>query len=95
MITRQLPDLRSVLTFLRDAGPYVLLELVMPGGTLVALALFYFRQPARRAGLRRYARRLRRWFEYCGQRLAQFDLYAVACACPARQLATAAIKRFH
>ena len=34
---RQLPDFRSVVTFLRDAGPYFLLDLVLPGGTLIAL----------------------------------------------------------
>jgi hypothetical protein len=32
----------------RQLGPYLMLELVLPGGTLVALALFLFRQRRRR-----------------------------------------------
>lgn len=38
------------------AGPYVLVEIVLPGGTLIALALYLYRRyallPARRPGLR-------------------------------------------
>ena len=43
------PHLRLVATVLRTAGPYLLLELLLPGGTLVALALFLLR---RRAAIR-------------------------------------------
>lgn len=28
----------------RDAGPYLVLEVVLPGGTLVAIALFLYRR---------------------------------------------------
>ena len=28
----------------RDAGPYLILEIVLPGGTLVAIALFLYRR---------------------------------------------------
>jgi len=41
----------------RKMGPYVLLELVLPGGTLFALTLFLYRHPS---AVRRYAGRLRR-----------------------------------
>ena len=34
----------------RRAGPYVLIELLLPGGTLIALALFIYRR-SRREGL--------------------------------------------
>jgi hypothetical protein len=34
---------------LRQLGPYLVLELVLPGGTLVALALFLYRQRQSRA----------------------------------------------
>jgi len=34
----------------RNAGPYVLLELLMPGGTLLALLLFLYQRRAALAG---------------------------------------------
>ena len=42
--------LKTVSEKARSLGPYVLLELFMPGGTLIALALWWVRQnQARRA----------------------------------------------
>ena len=42
--------LKSLVEKGRSLGPYVLLELFMPGGTLIALALWWMRQnQARRA----------------------------------------------
>jgi hypothetical protein len=38
--------LQSVLRGLRAVGPYALLELVMPGGTLIALLLYMYRRRA-------------------------------------------------
>jgi hypothetical protein len=38
--------LQSVLRALRALGPYALLELVMPGGTLLALLLYAYRRRA-------------------------------------------------
>jgi hypothetical protein len=38
-----LGTLQSVLRTLRAFGPYALLELVMPGGTLIALLLYMYR----------------------------------------------------
>ena len=35
--------MRDAQRLLRKAGPYVLLELVMPGGTLLALLLYLYR----------------------------------------------------
>lgn len=35
---------QSVLRALRAFGPYALLELVMPGGTLIALLLYMYRR---------------------------------------------------
>ena len=43
--------LRPALLALRKLGPYALLELVMPGGTILALLLYlYRRRMDRRAG---------------------------------------------
>jgi hypothetical protein len=36
------PHVRSFARLLRSSGPYLLLELLMPGGTLLALLLFYY-----------------------------------------------------
>ena len=38
--------LQSVLRVLRAFGPYMLLELAMPGGTLLALLLYMYRRRA-------------------------------------------------
>jgi hypothetical protein len=38
--------LQSLLRGLRTFGPYALLELVMPGGTLLALLLYVYRRRA-------------------------------------------------
>jgi hypothetical protein len=41
----------------RKLGPYVLLEVLLPGGTLFAFTLFLYRHPA---AARSYAERMRR-----------------------------------
>ncbi len=41
--------LRAAATAPRELGPYALLELVMPGGTLLALLLYLHRRRRRRA----------------------------------------------
>jgi hypothetical protein len=41
--------LRTAAMALRALGPYALLELVMPGGTLLALGLLLYRHRRRRA----------------------------------------------
>ena len=56
MKTYPLQVLSTVAEKSRTLGPYVLLEVLLPGGTLFALALFLYRRPAT---LRRYARKLR------------------------------------
>lgn len=38
-------NLAAMTQQLRNAGPYLLLELLLPGGTLVALLLFLYRNP--------------------------------------------------
>ncbi len=54
----------------RRAGPYLLIELLLPGGTLIALALFVYRRSRRdgvpfgtalRDEIQRTARALRHW----------------------------------
>ena len=42
--------LRTALMALRAIGPYALLELVLPGGTLLALCLYLYRRRRQRAG---------------------------------------------
>jgi hypothetical protein len=49
--------LETVTETSRKLGPYVLLEVLLPGGTLFALMLFVYRHPAR---ARRFARRAHR-----------------------------------
>jgi hypothetical protein len=49
--------LETVAELSRKAGPYVLLELLLPGGTLFAFTLFVYRHPG---AVRSYARRVRR-----------------------------------
>jgi len=41
---------QSLLRALRTFGPYALLELVMPGGTLLALLLYMYRRRAAAVG---------------------------------------------
>jgi hypothetical protein len=38
-------NLATVVRQLKKAGPYLLVELLMPGGTLFALLLFVYRNP--------------------------------------------------
>lgn len=38
-------NLATITQQLRKAGPYLLLELLLPGGTLFALLLFLYRNP--------------------------------------------------
>jgi len=40
--------LKSIGNWIRAAGPYLLIELVMPGGTLLAILLLAFRSSASR-----------------------------------------------
>ena len=49
--------LETVAEMCRKMGPYVLLELLLPGGTLFAFTLFLYRHPLAARG---YAGRLRR-----------------------------------
>ena len=49
--------LETVAGMSRKMGPYVLLELLLPGGTLFALTLFLYRHPG---AVRSYAGRVRR-----------------------------------
>ncbi|HWM41094.1 MAG TPA: hypothetical protein VNP36_01530 [Burkholderiales bacterium] len=37
---------------IRKYGPYVAIELLLPGGTLIALALYFFRRACRSGALR-------------------------------------------
>lgn len=46
MRTTAMQVLETVKESSRKLGPYVLLELLLPGGTLFALALFLYRRPA-------------------------------------------------
>ena len=48
--------LEAVMQTSRKVGPYVMLELLLPGGTLFALGLFLYRHPAK---WRTYARNAR------------------------------------
>ena len=41
---------RTMEVLLKRAGPYLFLEMVMPGGTLLALLLYFWRHRAARAG---------------------------------------------
>jgi hypothetical protein len=41
-------EMEAFKTFVQKAGPYLLIEILLPGGTLLAMALWFFR---RRAGL--------------------------------------------
>jgi hypothetical protein len=45
MIARPVaPSFGFLESLLRNAGPYLLLELIMPGGTVLALLLFYWQR---------------------------------------------------
>jgi len=37
-------DMAKIIQAAREASPYLLIELVLPGGTLIALALWLYRQ---------------------------------------------------
>ena len=60
MRTTWMRRLEMLGSMFRKAGPYVALELVMPGGTILALALFLYQQRAD-ARVQRPLRRVRRW----------------------------------
>ena len=53
MKTSVLTSLKALAILLQKAGPYLLLEILLPGGTLFALLLFLIRrhQQAERAGM--------------------------------------------
>ena len=40
------PQVRLIAALLRASGPYLLIELLLPGGTLLALGLFLWRRRA-------------------------------------------------
>ena len=44
MITLIAPHVRFLGKVLRTSGPYLLLEILLPGGTLFALLLFYYQR---------------------------------------------------
>lgn len=44
MTTLIAPHVRSLGRVLRTSGPYLLLEILLPGGTLFALLLFYYQR---------------------------------------------------
>jgi hypothetical protein len=44
METAVIRNLRTFGQFLQKAGPYVLIEILLPGGTLVALLLYLYRR---------------------------------------------------
>jgi len=69
MTTLAVPQLGSVARALRTSGPYLLLELLMPGGTLLALLLFYYQ---RRSGSGSTWRAARRCVRRLGMQLRQF-----------------------
>ena len=52
--------LEALVANARKLGPYVLLEVVLPGGTLFAMTLFVYRNPATARGYLAKARRTAR-----------------------------------
>ncbi len=44
-----LVSLEAVRRLVRRAGPYLLIEMVMPGGTLIALLLYLYQRAKRRS----------------------------------------------
>jgi hypothetical protein len=52
--------LEALVATARKLGPYVLLEVVLPGGTLFAMTLFVYRNPAAARGYLAKARRTAR-----------------------------------
>jgi hypothetical protein len=88
MTYRQLAENASSLAgSLRNAGPYVLLELVMPGGTLLALLLFCYRNPRSVALIHRRAQRMVRRLATAWTGAARaFAASVVAVACRALPL---------
>jgi hypothetical protein len=56
------PALATLRRLWRNFGPYLVIELLLPGGSLVALALFLYRRNApARAAARLDVRRLAAW----------------------------------
>jgi hypothetical protein len=51
MGTHVVRNLKMLGQFVQKAGPYVLIELVLPGGTLIALVLYLYRNGYLRLGL--------------------------------------------
>ena len=43
-MTMKLPSLKALSQGLREAGPYLLIELLLPGGTLIAVLLWLSQQ---------------------------------------------------
>ena len=43
--------MKHVKAALKKYGPYLVIEAVMPGGTLIALALWFYRSNCRKAAL--------------------------------------------
>ena len=60
--------LEDIIAMSRKLGPYVLIELLLPGGTLVAFTLFAVRNPA---VIRKYVGNARRRFVHAGAGVRQ------------------------
>jgi hypothetical protein len=74
-----LPQIEATRRLLQTAGPYLLLELLLPGGTLFALLLFLYRRKGsrlaaivQRFALPRYVRALR---AAAGKVMLPLDVY--------------------
>ena len=60
MIATTILHIRSFAKLLRSTGPYLLLELLLPGGTLLALLLFYYERRNGSGAARQLPRRAAR-----------------------------------
>lgn len=60
MIVSTIRHFRSFAKVLQTTGPYLLLELILPGGTLVALLLFYYERRHGSGAARQLPRRAAR-----------------------------------
>src|SRR5262249_23391103 len=49
--TTVIKNLRTLAQFFQKAGPYLLMEILLPGGTLIALVVFLYRRGGLRMGM--------------------------------------------
>lgn len=90
MATTVTESLRMFRNLLQKAGPYVLIEILLPGGTLIALLLYLYRRGQFKGGVE-IVLRVSKVFEQARIHVREIVLFAI----PHRIVALLSARRSH